>query len=237
MRLRRGNISSPTPGSHTATSDEPTGGIMRIPYVIDNQSHLLSAVLSGLLAEHKGRSLDVATAYFTVGGFGLIGDGLGDLGSLRLLLGAEPVSGEQIGLRPDADAVKGLIRKDMEVLPFDEKSLRLVEDLIAYLRRETVQVRLFTEGFLHAKCWLFYSDRPGRQALLDRFRPIVAIVGSSNFTAPGLTSNKRADLAGTGREIDILLSTDVLSEGRNLQDCGHLLNYDLHWNPTRKARR
>ena len=38
-------------------------------------------------------------------------------------------------------------------------------------------------------------------------------------------ANKRADLAGTDREIAILLSTDVLSEGQNLQDCGHLLNY------------
>ncbi|MBI5528505.1 MAG: helicase [Deltaproteobacteria bacterium] len=168
---------------------------MRIPYVIDNQSHVLATVLSGLLAEHKGRSLDVATAYFTVGGFGLVKDGLSELGSLRLLLGAEPVSGEHLGLRPDADAVKGLIRKDMEVLPFDEKTLRLVEDLIAYLRRESMQVRLFTEGFLHAKCWLFYSDRPGQQALFDRFRPIVAIVGSSNFTAPGLTSNRELNLS------------------------------------------
>lgn len=44
---------------------------MNLPYVIDNQNHRLSDILNGLLAEHKGRSLDVATAYFTVGGFGL----------------------------------------------------------------------------------------------------------------------------------------------------------------------
>ena len=45
---------------------------MKIPYVIDNQTCRLADVLSALLAEHKGRSLDVATAYFTGGGFGLI---------------------------------------------------------------------------------------------------------------------------------------------------------------------
>ena len=45
---------------------------MKLPYVIDNQSHVLADILKGLLTEHKGRSLDVATAYFTVGGFGLI---------------------------------------------------------------------------------------------------------------------------------------------------------------------
>jgi hypothetical protein len=38
-------------------------------------------------------------------------------------------------------------------------------------------------------------------------------------------------------EIDILISTDVLSEGQNLQDCAYLINYDLHWNPTRMVQR
>lgn len=168
---------------------------MKLPYVIDNQTHVLADILKDLLSEHKGRSLDVATAYFTVGGFGLVKDGLNDLGNFRLLLGAEPRAGEQVGLRPDAGVVRGLIRKDLEELPFDENTLRLIEDLIAYLQRESVQVRLHDKSFLHAKCWLFYSDRPGQQMLFDRFRPILAIVGSSNFTFPGLTSNRELNLA------------------------------------------
>lgn len=168
---------------------------MKIPYVIDNESHRMADILNSLLNEHKGLSLDVATAYFTVGGFGLLKEGLLALGSLRLILGAEPTRGEQVGLRPTADAVKGLIRRDMEILPFDKKTLILVEDLIAYLRSEKVSVKIYDKGFLHAKCWLFYSDRPGQQMLFDRFRPVVAIVGSSNFTTPGLTSNRELNLA------------------------------------------
>lgn len=168
---------------------------MRIPYVIDNQTHILADILKTLLSEHRGRSLDVATAYFTIGGFSLLRDGLTQLGNFRLLLGAEPVSGEQIGLRPEADHIKGLIRRDIEATPFDEGTLQRVEDLISYLRRDTVLVRLHDKGFLHAKCWLFYSDRPGQQMLFDRFRPILAIVGSSNFTIPGLTSNLELNLA------------------------------------------
>lgn len=168
---------------------------MKLPYVIDNQTHRLTDVLNGLLAEHKGRSLDVATAYFTVGGFGLVKEGLLQLGSFRLLLGAEPSTGEQVGLRPEPLVVKGLIHNDLEDLPFDEAMLRLMEDLIAHLRGGSVQVRLHDKGFLHAKCWLFYSDRPGQQMLFDRFRPILAIVGSSNFTVPGLTSNRELNLA------------------------------------------
>ena len=38
-------------------------------------------------------------------------------------------------------------------------------------------------------------------------------------------------------EIDILISTDVLSEGLNLQDCSDVVNYDLHWNPVRLIQR
>lgn len=38
-------------------------------------------------------------------------------------------------------------------------------------------------------------------------------------------------------EINFLFSTDVLSEGQNLQDAGYLINYDLHWNPVRMIQR
>ena len=50
-------------------------------------------------------------------------------------------------------------------------------------------------------------------------------------------SNEAGDIAGTDKEVDIMISTDVLSEGQNLQDCGVLLNYDLHWNPMRMVQR
>jgi len=50
-------------------------------------------------------------------------------------------------------------------------------------------------------------------------------------------ANGHPEIAGTDQEIDILISTDVLSEGQNLQDCGTLINYDLHWNPTRMVQR
>src|SRR5262249_39704951 len=50
-------------------------------------------------------------------------------------------------------------------------------------------------------------------------------------------ANDKPEWVGTDKEIGILISTDVLSEGQNLQDCGYLINYDLHWNPTRMVQR
>ncbi len=40
-----------------------------------------------------------------------------------------------------------------------------------------------------------------------------------------------------GEEIDILIATDCISEGQNLQDCDTLVNYDIHWNPVRIIQR
>ncbi len=167
---------------------------MEIPYVIDNETHKLVSVLRRVLDTHRGKSLDVATAYFTVTGFELLRRQIPALGSFRLLLGAEPTSGQQIGLKPRETAIEGLLTRDLEDLTFNEKTLRLIEDLIAWLRRDDVQVRHHDKGFLHAKCWLLYADTPRHQVLFDRFQPVLAIVGSSNFTRAGLTHNRELNL-------------------------------------------
>ena len=39
------------------------------------------------------------------------------------------------------------------------------------------------------------------------------------------------------RQIDVLIGTDCISEGQNLQDCDYLINYDIHWNPVRIVQR
>ena len=38
-------------------------------------------------------------------------------------------------------------------------------------------------------------------------------------------------------DIDVLIATDCISEGQNLQDCDYLINYDIHWNPVRIIQR
>ena len=44
-------------------------------------------------------------------------------------------------------------------------------------------------------------------------------------------------MPGSQAEIDILIATDCISEGQNLQDCDYLVNYDIHWNPVRIIQR
>ena len=65
-------------------------------------------------------------------------------------------------------------------------------------------------------------DRPaGHADILDRFSP-----RARNLPDPGPNG-----------EIDILVATDCVSEGQNLQDCDLVVNYDIHWNPVRIIQR
>jgi hypothetical protein len=50
------------------------------------------------------------------------------------------------------------------------------------------------------------------------------------------TKERPEDLANEG-ELDLLIATDCISEGQNLQDCDWLTNYDIHWNPVRIIQR
>lgn len=66
------------------------------------------------------------------------------------------------------------------------------------------------------------ANRSGIQNIVRRFAP-----------AANLREGERLP----GSEVRVLLATDVVSEGQNLQDCNRVLNYDLHWNPVRLIQR
>lgn len=68
------------------------------------------------------------------------------------------------------------------------------------------------------------------------------LTGDTKSKAEEIT-NRFSPISKTGKDlpeeqqIDYLFATDVLSEGQNLQDCGTLINFDLHWNPVRMIQR
>ena len=69
------------------------------------------------------------------------------------------------------------------------------------------------------------ATKKNRADVIQRFAPYY-----NGLSSPGL--------AGQGREeIRVLISTDVLSEGLNLQDASRMINYDIHWNPVRLMQR
>jgi hypothetical protein len=69
------------------------------------------------------------------------------------------------------------------------------------------------------------STKTPRDKIIRRFAPYYNQTNSGGLAAEGET------------EIRVLIATDVLSEGLNLQDATRLINYDLHWNPVRLMQR
>jgi hypothetical protein len=59
----------------------------------------------------------------------------------------------------------------------------------------------------------------------------------TNFSPRSKQRSMIASMANFVEEIDILIATDCISEGQNLQDCDTLVNYDIHWNPVRIIQR
>lgn len=61
---------------------------------------------------------------------------------------------------------------------------------------------------------------------------------SNRFESILANFSPRSNHLPTDREqIDVLIATDCISEGQNLQDCDYLINYDIHWNPVRIVQR
>ncbi len=52
-----------------------------------------------------------------------------------------------------------------------------------------------------------------------------------------ISKNRELLMPGRETDIDVLIATDCISEGQNLQDCDYLVNYDIHWNPVRIIQR
>ena len=146
-----------------------------------------------------GARLDIASAYFNVGGYSLLADSLDQLNGARLLLGAEPTPPEKrpraLGdesARPERAARARLQRAlegherdlttDRDLLGFSVEADTAVRRLVGWLRSGDVQVRRLEGRFLHGKAYL----------VSDRSHGVMA--GSSNFTRAGLSTNLELNL-------------------------------------------
>ena len=103
-------------------------------------------------------------------------------------------------------------------------------DTAAYLYE---QLEPWAGSTLHANIALVSGGaRPNRATFgAAEFNQIL-----TNFAPRAKQRSKMTKMPQDG-EIDILIATDCISEGQNLQDCDLLVNYDVHWNPVRIIQR
>jgi SNF2 family DNA or RNA helicase len=135
-----------------------------------------------------------------------------------------------------------------------DAKLAALKELIAQKLHEPInagnrKILLFT-AFADTADYLYRELAPWAHSTLDINAAVVTGTGANKTTLSGLRSDmssilsafsprskeRPAELAGEG-EIDLLIATDCISEGQNLQDCDFLINYDIHWNPVRIIQR
>ena len=167
-----------------------------------------------------------------------------------LLKSIEESKTEQIGKHYNIKEFITDLSKDLQILEdlrteigkiTIDKKIERVRDVIIKekaLESESKKVLIFTEYTTTAKyvlkelrnlfpdkvieCITGNTKSKTRSSFIERFAPV------SNLTDDQILEEM---------EIDILISTEVLAEGQNLQDCNYVINYDLPWNPMRIVQR
>lgn len=156
-------------------------------------------------------------------------------------------------LAADLTLIDNLLESMRQVAPADDSKLqhllKLINDKIDQpLNPGNRKVLIFT-AFADTANYLYDNLAP---VALKRGLHVGKVTGSD---APKSTLRKGYDfqslltlfsprskekaiaLPDESGELDILIGTDCISEGQNLQDCDYLINYDIHWNPVRITQR
>jgi superfamily II DNA or RNA helicase len=214
---------------------------------------LLKRLESGLAAfaasiTSLGRFLDACAVALDKGRFLTVSDHSGARATdhaqlfleelvLRPLPRSVPLAALHADVRADLDRISKLRARIEPLIAVDPKAKRLTELLGTTLAgskaivftefRDTARdlwMRLVDRGhvgLIHGGGAWLGRNRAGRSEVITRFAP-----GSNHAPAP--PAHER---------VDLLVATDVLSEGFNLQDADTVVSYDLPWNPVRLVQR
>lgn len=106
---------------------------------------------------------------------------------------------------------------------FSDTAQYLYENIAPLIKERTGLNTALVSGDVEARSTLKIREKLDFNKVLTLFSPI---------------SKEKASLyPKLNEEIDVLIATDCISEGQNLQDCDFLINYDIHWNPVRIIQR
>lgn len=175
-------------------------------------------------------------------------------GDVRIALEDLDVESWRHDLSSDLEILSALLADVTRVVPDHDLKLRRLLNVI-----ESKVERPLNPG--NRKVLIFSAFADTADYLYRELAPVLARHGLATGLITGGTSGARTTL-GKGfdaqqvmtmfsprskqrdvtmpretREIDVLIGTDVISEGQNLQDCDYLINYDIHWNPVRIIQR
>ena len=154
----------------------------------------------------------------------------------------------------DRNRLATLVSAARQVEPARDAKLIALREVIAHKCRHPInpgnrKVIVFT-AFADTARYLYEQLAPWAKTTLGVDSALVTGAGSNQTTLPRLrkdlasiltafaprSKERPEEFAGDG-DLDLLIATDCISEGQNLQDCDWLINYDIHWNPVRIIQR
>lgn len=175
-------------------------------------------------------------------------------GKVQINLGDMDLISWETDLRNDLIIFNEMLDEMEKITPADDAKLQCLKELIAGKQKEPInpgnkKILIFTAfadtaGYLYDNLAPYIKEQFGLhtakvtgsdrckstikqgydfQSLLTLFSPVA--------------KEKAVIMPKEEAEIDILIGTDCISEGQNLQDCDYLVNYDIHWNPVRIIQR
>lgn len=122
-----------------------------------------------------------------------------------------------------ANPINGDNKKVIVFTAFSDTAQYIYDNIAPLIKERTGLNTALVSGDIEARSTLRLREKLDFNKVLTLFSPI---------------SKDRATLyPNLNEEIDVLIATDCISEGQNLQDCDFLINYDIHWNPVRIIQR
>ena len=122
-----------------------------------------------------------------------------------------------------ANPINGDNKKIIVFTAFSDTAQYLYDNIATLIKERTGLNTALVSGDVEARSTLKLREKMDFNKVLTLFSPI---------------SKEKASLyPNINEEIDVLIATDCISEGQNLQDCDFLINYDIHWNPVRIIQR
>lgn len=160
----------------------------------------------------------------------------------------------QSDLRQDKTTLSAVLDRVGAITPERDGKLAAIKDAI---RRKVERPTCDMDGNPNRKLLAFTTFKDTAAYLYDNLKGLAkelgvniamvsgdetrATAGANNFNAilsnfAPVARNRGSDAADNA-DIDLLIATDCISEGQNLQDCDTVINYDIHWNPVRIVQR
>ena len=187
------------------------------------------------------------------GAFDELEDAFSTGGKIKINLADMDIVSWERHLNDDLHIIDGLLTEMAKVTPQQDAKLAHLKNLLQQKWQNPInpgnrKVLLFT-AFADTADYLYEQLAPLCQQHRLHLGKVTGSSAAKSTVGKGYdfqslltlfsprSKEKAHILPNESAELDLLIGTDCISEGQNLQDCDYLVNYDIHWNPVRIIQR